>query len=89
MAAAPNNDTVVQLAVLQLKYDLLEEKLKELDKESKEKIEKLEKSSKEVSEMVSRWKGGGAALLAIGALTGFIFTYFDKFKAFFGNLGAS
>lgn len=87
--ATDNDDTAVKLAVLQLKYDLLEEKISDLEEINKEKIEKLEKSSKEISEMVTRWKGGGAALLAIGALTGFIFTYYDKFKSFFVKLGAS
>jgi hypothetical protein len=75
---AANSEVAVQLAVLQLKYDLLEEK-----------VEELEKKSEKVSKMADRWKGGGAALIALGSLAGFVFTYYDKFKGFFVKLGAS
>lgn len=73
-----DKDLAVHLAVLQLKYDLLEEK-----------VEELEKNSKRVADMANRWKGGGAVLIALGSLAGFIFTYYDKFKGFFVKLGAS
>lgn len=74
---ATSNEIAVQLAVLQLKYELLEEK-----------VDDLEEKSKKVTDMAARWKGGGAVLLALGSLAGFVFSYYDKFKAFFVKLGA-
>ena len=66
-----NSEVAVQLAVLQLKYELLEEKYEAMNDEIKK-----------MTDMASRWKGGGAVIIALGSVVGFLFTYWDKIKKF-------
>lgn len=69
-------DVAVDLAVLKLRCDDLTQKVKDLEAEAKK-----------ITEMANRWKGGGAALIALGTVAGTIFSSFDKIKAFLFKLG--
>lgn len=79
-----NTEFAVDLALLKMKYESLEKKYNEVELEIKE----LKEQNKKVSEMAARWKGAGAALIALGSIAGFVFTYYDKFKGFLAKLGA-
>jgi hypothetical protein len=80
-----NNDFAVELAILKYKYEELEEKFDKVDLEIKD----LKEQNKKVEIMAARWKGGGALLLALGSLAGFVFAYYDKVKGLFAKIGAS
>lgn len=80
-----------KIALLEAAYQHLKEehkeaieRLKEEHEELKRELENLKKDNDELKSMASRWKGFGAALIALGATASFIATQYDHLKIFLG-----
>lgn len=70
----------VKVALLEQANESLKDELKELKDELKE----LRKDNDALKAMTTRWKGFGAALMALGGAAGFVFSQFDNLKALLG-----
>lgn len=73
MSASQNT---IDLAVIKIQLEDALERLGELE----EKQEKIEAAT-------NRWKGGAAAVIALGSVMGAIVSYWDKIKGLFIKLG--
>jgi hypothetical protein len=58
--------------------------LKQSVSRHEEEIEQLKKEKDELKLMATRWKGFGAALIALGGMAGAVFAELDHIKELFG-----